>query len=808
MVWHYNPYCIPVAITAVLLLWLARVAWLRREVIGATAFMTMMLMLAAWSLLYTVELASASLEGKLLFVKLEYFFIEIFPITWLIFLLQYTGRQHWVTFKRLWWLGVLPIVIWIALWTDPFFHFFYLSAHLIRQQSAIMIVTRYGPAFWIHTLLQYGIAVVSTVFCLQGLLLPVALYRRQSATMLIGALIVECCNLITITKHSPFPNFDLTPISALGMGLVAFIGLTRFHLLDIMPVARGAILENMSDGVIILDAERRVVDLNPATLSIAEVQRDAVIGLEADTAFAHWPAFTALLAGGQPPVVEITRDLQGVLHTFDVRLTSLTNWHGHHTGHFMILRDVTQMKQAEDRLSYLAYYDGLTGLPNRALFLHRMTHELAQASRKQETVALLFCDLDRFKEVNDTQGHSVGDRLLQEVAQRLTACVRETDTVARLGGDEFVITLSNLLNPRQDTAIMARRILDTIAQSFVMDDKQFFISSSIGITVFPADGDTIETLMRHADIAMYRAKAQGRNTFCLYSAGMGEQLAHRHQLGGELRHALQAGELYLVYQPQVDSLTHTICGVEALLRWQHPTRGLVSPLEFIPVAEETGLIETIDQWVLHKACAQMRAWRDAGGGDVRMAVNISARQFERRHIVETVRDILADTGLPPAALELEITESTAMEDIAYAIETLGQLRDLGVHIAIDDFGTGHCSFGYVKRFPVSRLKIDRIFIRDILTDASNAAIVQALAVLSNSLGLSMMAECVETVPQLQRLQALGCHQFQGFLFSKPLLPPECEHLLTHDIDLWNLSVNGTPALPAGEGAEPYAATPC
>ena len=916
MAWCFNPYSIPVILTAVILLLLARVAWLQRKVVGAPTFMALMIMLAAWSLLYAVELACASLDGKLLLVKIEYFFIEIFPISWLIFVLQYTGRQHWVTFRRLGWLVIFPMLIWIALWMDPFFHLFYLSADLIRQGMAIMIVTRYGPAFWLHSLFQYGIAMLAIVFCVQGLFLPAAIYRKQSIILLTGALVMVCCNLITVTKHSPFPNFDLTPISALGMGLVATIGLIRFHLLDIMPVARGAIIENMSDGVIILDAERRVVDVNPTALLITEVHCDTIIGLVADEAFANWPAFMALLAGDQQFVTEITRDVQGICHTFDMRSTLLVDRRGQSTGRFIILRDVTEMKQTEDelrasetryrqlyteqqsgcalhdiitdaegrvvdyvtldvnpayatllgvsrdavvgqrasellppeelrhwlnifgpvtlqgisvpyevyspandkyfegiayrpaagqfavvfvditarkqaeaRLSHLAYYDELTGLPNRVLFLNRTTYDLARAHRQQETVALLFLDLDHFKEVNDTQGHSVGDRLLQEVARRLTACVRESDTVARLGGDEFVISLTGLANPSQDSEITARRILDTIVQPFDLDGVEFFISSSIGITLFPDDGDNIETLMRHADIAMYRAKARGRNTLCFYSADMSEQLEHRHQLAGALRHALQAGELYLVYQPQVESLTHTTFGVEALLRWHHPTRGEISPLEFIPLAEEIGLIETIGQWVLQTACAQMRAWRDAGCGDVRVAVNLSARQFERRHIVETVRDALAATGLPPTALELEITESTAMEDIAYAIETLGQLRDLGVHIAIDDFGTGHCSFGYLKRFPVSTLKIDHTFISEILTDAGNAAIVQALVVLGDSLGLSMVAEYVESVPQLKRLHELGCRQFQGFLFSKPLLPHECEHLLTHHVNLWNQALN-------------------
>jgi diguanylate cyclase (GGDEF)-like protein/PAS domain S-box-containing protein len=519
------------------------------------------------------------------------------------------------------------------------------------------------------------------------------------------------------------------------------------------------------------------LDVNPAYERLLGIPRDAVVGALASAVLPpdelrDWLAIfgPVALQGGETSYAIYSpsndRHFEGVAYCPEI-------------GQFaVVFADVTARTQAEERLQRLAYYDELTGLPNRALFLNRTEHELARAHRQQESIALLFLDLDRFKEVNDTQGHGIGDRLLQAVAQRLTECVRESDTVARLGGDEFVITLTDLNNPPQDAEITALRILAAMARPFVLDGSDIYISSSIGITLFPTDGQSVDTLMRNADIAMYRAKEQGRNTLCFFSAGMGELLAQRHFLASELRRALQVGELSLVYQPQVDGATRRVYGVEALLRWQHPTLGTISPLDFIPVAEETGLIEPIGEWVLRTACAQMRAWRDRGCGDVRIAVNLSARQFERRHIVETVRETLAKTGLPPAALELEITESTAMADIDYAIQTLTELRSLGVHIALDDFGTGYCSFGYLMRFPVSTLKIDRTFIREVVTDTGNAAFIQALTVLGRSLNLAMLAECVETEPQLQRLQELGCHYFQGFLFSRPLAADACETVLT------------------------------
>ena len=438
--------------------------------------------------------------------------------------------------------------------------------------------------------------------------------------------------------------------------------------------------------------------------------------------------------------------------------------------------DITERKRTEERLNYLAYYDELTGLPNRFLLADRLGQELTRAARQDTGVALLFLDLDGFKEVNDTLGHPLGDRLLQAVAQRLATGMRESDTVARMGGDEFVVILSELAQPGPFAEAAARRLLAAFTEPFRVEEHNLFITASIGITVAPHDGTSVDVLMRNADMAMYKAKSQGRATFCFYSAEMSEVLAQRRVLAAELRTALERQEFYLCYQPQVDVTTRRIFGVEALLRWRHPTLGEIPPLQFIPVAEETGLIEPIGEWVLHAACEQACDWL-RHGHHISMAVNLSARQFERRQIVETVRRTLAETGLPADALELEITESTAMQDIDYAITTLSQLRALGVQIAIDDFGTGHCSFGYLKRFPVSTLKIDRTFIQDMIAEPHNAAIVQAITVLGQAFNLSLIAECVETRPQLDRLRESGCQRFQGFLFSKPLSADDCGSLI-------------------------------
>ncbi|OPZ83730.1 MAG: Phytochrome-like protein cph2 [bacterium ADurb.Bin429] len=520
----------------------------------------------------------------------------------------------------------------------------------------------------------------------------------------------------------------------------------------------------------------RFLEVNPAFEALTGLRAEVIVGrtaLEAlPTLEVEWVTrYGRVALTGEPE--------HFVLESGELARTYEVLAYSPRPGQFAtVFMDVTARMRAEERLNFLAYYDELTGLPNRFLLADRLGRELAHVQREGGAIALLLLDLDRFKEINDTLGHSIGDKLLRAVGIRLSECVRESDTVARMGGDEFLIMLSHLHNSPLDAEITALRLLAAISRPFTIDEQELYISSSIGITIAPEDGASVDALLRGADIAMYRAKEQGRDTYCFFSAEMGEMLAQRHMLAAELRKAMETGELYLLYQPQVDMVARRIFGVEALLRWRHPVLGDVSPAQFIPVAEETGLIEPIGDWVLRTACAQLTAWQRSGF-DVTMAVNLSARQFERRHIVESVRETLEATGLAPSALELEITESTAMQDIDYAIDTLGQLRDLGVRIAIDDFGTGYCSFGYLKRFPVSTLKIDRTFIHDIITDPNNAAIVQAITVLGHALNLALVAECVETLPQLEGLQQQGCQRFQGYLFSQPLSAEDCGTLIAH-----------------------------
>jgi diguanylate cyclase (GGDEF)-like protein/PAS domain S-box-containing protein len=434
--------------------------------------------------------------------------------------------------------------------------------------------------------------------------------------------------------------------------------------------------------------------------------------------------------------------------------------------------DITERKAAEEQIRSLAYYDTLTGLPNRILLQDRLAQALAGASRHQDKVALLFLDLDHFKVINDSLGHSVGDLLLKQVAERLKQETREQDTVSRLGGDEFVVVLSGI---RQiaDSAVTAERIMNAMTSEFVIQGHSLNVGCSLGISIFPDDGRDGEILVKHADAAMYCAKENGRNDFQFFTQNMNANLVQQLTLENSMRLALQKKEFFLMYQPQLDLTTGEISGVEALIRWQDPKSGLVAPNDFIPIAENSGLIIPIGEWVLHTACAQARKWQDEGLPAVPVAVNVSAMQFRHRGFLELVRRVLHETGLPPPYLELELTESLILSNADLMLSKLKELKGMGVKLAIDDFGTGYSSFSYLRHFRVHKLKIDRSFVRDVCSDSDDAAITGAIISVAKSLNLKVIAEGVENKEQISFLREHNCDEIQGYYFSKPLSPDEC-----------------------------------
>jgi diguanylate cyclase (GGDEF)-like protein/PAS domain S-box-containing protein len=537
------------------------------------------------------------------------------------------------------------------------------------------------------------------------------------------------------------------------------------------------VFESTTEGVMITDLDGAIVAVNDAFTTITGYSEQEALGRNPrmlssgrhDRDF-YLRLWHALRERGQWRGEVWNRRKDGEVFPEWLTISAVLDNDGHTSHYVAVFSDITAIKQSQVKLDFLAHHDALTALPNRLLLRDRLDHAVARARREQTGIALLFLDLDGFKGVNDTLGHAVGDQLLVAVAERLTGRLRASDTLARLGGDEFLVLIED--EPQaEDAAVLANALLALLSAPFAVGDHELFISASIGVSFYPDDGADSDALMRSADLAMYRAKATGRNNFQFYTPAMTEHAQERHALENALRGAVARGELHVQYQPQVEIQGRRLVGVEALARWQHPRLGAVSPARFIPVAEEIGIVTEIGDWVLGAACRQVAAWRAQGLAVGSLSVNISVQQLERDSLPQTLRGLLAETGLAPADLELEVTESMIMGKNRRAVESMDALRGLGVRLAVDDFGTGYSSLGRLNRMPIDRLKIDASFVRDISADSKDEAIARAIIGIGRDLGLEVIAEGVEREEQAAFLMREGCRVAQGYLFGHPL-PPE------------------------------------
>ncbi|MGI2328281.1 EAL domain-containing protein [Planococcus sp. YIM B11945] len=543
-----------------------------------------------------------------------------------------------------------------------------------------------------------------------------------------------------------------------------------------------SVIESATDAIIVADKEGAILQWNQGAQNIFGYSSDEVLGMDVDLIVpdrykeAHRKGINHYYSEKPSNVLGKTVELSGRRKDgseFPLEM-SLGSWETEKGAFFSsIIRDITERKNSEEKISSLVYLDPLTGLPNRRLFTDRLASALDQAKAAGQIFAILNIDLDHFKMINDTFGHHIGDQLLKEVASRLEGCAAKSDTVSRFGGDEFVLLLPN--TDYGKAADCAKSILQVLNEPFSFMKEGMFITPSIGISMYPSDGEDQEMLMKNADIAMYRVKEEGKNNFQFFTQEMNQMVSRKSSIAISLRKALEQDEFTIHYQPQIDLKTGEAIGVEALLRWTHPKWGSVSPAEFIPVAEETGIIVQIGELVLRQACQQNKDWQEAGLPPFRVAINISARQFSQSNLCQIVREALDESGLEPKYLELELTESI-IQGSKTAISTMQELKEMGIHLSIDDFGTGYSSLSYLKLFPIDTLKIDQYFTRNINADVKDAALVDTIIKMAHNLGLNVIAEGVETNDQLEFLKLRECNQAQGYYFNRPVPPEEIERL--------------------------------
>ena len=534
------------------------------------------------------------------------------------------------------------------------------------------------------------------------------------------------------------------------------------------------VIEATSEAVVITDSKFRVTSVNPSFTEMTGYRASEVKGRLASF-YSAVKRDRGLLADMRKAIKSKgrwegefwNRRKNNEKYAARLSLSAITDTDGKKRQYVALISDITKRKQDEEYIRHQANYDSLTGLPNRELFLDRLTQALSNMSRTGQKLALMFLDLDGFKLINDTLGHKAGDLLLREASRRLSGCVRDTDTVARLGGDEFTVIMPSVTDPRK-VPVIAQRVLDSLSEAFVLAGHETFVSCSIGITIYPDDAADANELLKNADSAMYRAKDQGKANYQFYTSDLNEQVKEQLVLKNGLVRAKERGELSLHYQPKLDIRSGRITGVEALMRWNAAELGSVPPAKFIPVLEETGMVVDIGEWAIRTACRQHIAWRDMGLPPIPVAVNLSARQLREQNFVSIVRQILKETGVGPENLEIEITESMLMSDTANVVTSLEKLHDMGICIAMDDFGTGYSSLSYLKRFPIDTIKIDRSFIADIATDTDDVEIIKAIITMGQSLNRKIIAEGVETAEQLSILKKYQCDEIQGYVFSHPL----------------------------------------
>src|SRR5919112_504122 len=782
MDWRYTLYVISLFVAAALLVVFALRAWRRRGTPGAMALAVLMAAGTVWGVGYALSLGAAEPSTRIYWGEIKYLGTVAIPLAWLIFALQYTGREGWVTRGVLTLLAVEPCVALVLIFTNEAHGLFWSSRESGTSRPFPIIESVYGPWFWVHLSYSYLLLLVGTVFLTQALVSSAHLYREQRIALVVGTLMPWVVNAVSVSGVVSVGGPDPVPLAFAIAGVVFARPLFRHGPLDLVSVARDVVVEGMGDGVIVLDVQDRVVDLNPAAQRILGCSFSEAVGQPIERILPGQVALLRRHHGSEEAHGEAAVGSGVAARYYDIAISSLRTRNVARAGRLISLRDITERKDLEQQLMQQALHDALTGLPNRALFMNRLELALARARRRESKVAVLFMDLDNFKFVNDSLGHEAGDLLLVAVCNRVQPCLRSEDTIARLGGDEFALLIEDVKCP-SEPAYLAERIEEELRVPFTVGGQLVFVTASIGIAIGDSRQNPPEYLLREADLAMYRAKEEGKASHRVFNPDMKAETTERLRLENDLRRVLGRNELRVLYQPVVHLGTGRVIGMEALVRWEHPDRGVILPGEFVPLAEEIGLIIPIGRWVLREACRQARKWQECypAGPPLSMGVNLSARQLRSSDLVEDVEGLLRETGLHPEHLILEITESAVLGEEDDRISTLQRLQALGVRFALDDFGTGYSSLSYLKRLPVSLLKIDRLFVERIGQDAEDEVLVSGIVYVASGLGLSVLAEGVETPEQLTRVKSLGCELAQGHYFSEPLSSEAAGELLArHD----------------------------
>ena len=817
MTFQYIPYLLLPFASAMVLLVLAVFTFRRHRTPGAVEFGVLMLAACEWKLVHGLGLFASGLQTRLFLHNLEYVGVAGVSVAWLAFVLHYTGFGEKLSWRGLLLLGALPGLTLVLVWTNGAHGLVWVNREFEGSGLFTTISMDHGPWFWVFAAYCYCLVLIGTLLLIAQLLRASRAYRKQTAAVLIGVGVLWAGNVAYLLDLSPVPYLNPTLLSFPLTGVLFAWSLFRLRLLDVTPVARDILIEKISDGVIVVDDRNRVVDLNQAAERILDLRASKVLwrpaaevlpevlpevmvspapskSSETQVQGALMKEPNAGAAGAAN--LEVKINVGGRLRHYERTLSTLDSRNdrpdvlpeGQSRGYLILLRDVTERRRLEERLEHRALHDPLTNLPNRTLLTDRLSYALGCANQRAGNrrigdrraeqngcaVAVLFLDLDDFKAVNDSLGHEVGDELLVMAAQRIKECLRPEDTLARLGGDEFVVLVEDAR--LEEATMIADRITRELEEPFRVKGHELLTSSSIGIStsepVSDSNGSNTATLLKEADIAMYRAKEKGKNRREIYEEWMSFRANDRLTLGNDLRRAFEREEFVLYYQPIAHLTTGEIKGFEALLRWEHPERGFLLPDDFIRAAEESGLMVPLGRWVLRQATLQAAQWHEAypEAPPPSISVNLSPRQLARPEFVEEVEEAVRRARLDPRFLKLEITESDAMEDVPSTVEALEELRALGIKVLLDDFGSGYSSLGYLTRFTVDGLKIDRSIVRGLDHDLRKASVARAIVTLSHSLDQLVVAEGIETRGQLDYLRELECELGQGNLFWKPRTP--------------------------------------